>query len=715
MENGKLNIFLSKKGKLITEIIFDTGKKITAPPEIDIKDDSLNGKAVQVRRFEGQISEITCGEQVLFKKQKTAAKQNDQTTSLSLGSDEMNTKNLDAVTEPAKTPYNFIPFNEKVINIDQVPGIDFKLNTYHPDRFTGHIDLEIETITPLYIRDSLTEDELVAEEASNENPDFFSPAGIKRIPGSSLRGLTRSILEIVSFGKFGFFDDKRLNFRSFADRARTLRDEYVKNMIKKIRDAYTIKPEAGYLKKDRNEYKIVPAFSKDGTTFYRVEESLLIGKSFYPEPMSNTITKQGETRIRSNKRYKFFFKKISFKKKPPARHRHSEIWLYYGEITDIDLPENSKNEKGWENGTLICSGWIPSKRKGKHMHWVINEENPMVDSLIIDETLIKSYRDDVNRDEQFDLLKQLERNPEGVPCFYITNEKGEVLSFGHTGMFRLAYEKSISEHIPDYLKNNEIVDMAEAIFGNEQKFAGRVFFEDAFLVDGQSNILVGESTPKILSSPKPTTIQHYLTQTKDDVRELNHYNTKTASIRGNKLYWHKSGEFWKETNQDQIQEHRSQYTKINPVKPGVHFMGRIRFENLSKIELGAMLFSIDLPDGCYHKLGMGKPLGLGSIKISPKLYLSKRKKRYEEFFFEWNNKIEEPGKVHDFKSAFEKYILTKIGEANLENLWDTKRLHELKTMLDYQTGVNLESQGKIHYMEINEFKDRKILPKASKV
>jgi len=160
-------------------------------------------------------------------------------------------------------------------------------------------------------------------------------------------------------------------------------------------------------------------------------------------------------------------------------------------------------------------------------------------------------------------------------------------------------------------------------------------------------------------------------------------------------------------------------TKIQPVRPGVKFQGRIRFENLSHAELGALLFSLDLPGGCNHKLGMGKPLGLGSVKITPRLFLSDRKKRYENLSFEWNNEIDESDRIPEFTTAFEQYVLNRI-EPGEKMLWNTERLRELKIMLDYDKGKKSELQGKVRYMEItgrnkNEFKDRPILPKPSNV
>ena len=38
--------------------------------------------------------------------------------------------------------------------------------------------------------------------------------------------------------------------------------------------------------------------------------------------------------------------------------------------------------------------------------------------------------------------------------------------------------------------------------------------------------------------------------------------------------------------------------------------------NLSKVEIGALLWILALPDEAHHKLGYGKPLGYGSMKVS---------------------------------------------------------------------------------------------------
>ncbi len=48
-----------------------------------------------------------------------------------------------------------------VVKVEEAPGEDkCTFDTYHDGKNTGYIDLTIETKTPLYIRDTLTEDEM---------------------------------------------------------------------------------------------------------------------------------------------------------------------------------------------------------------------------------------------------------------------------------------------------------------------------------------------------------------------------------------------------------------------------------------------------------------------------------------------------------------------------------------------------------------------------
>ena len=663
MEKAKLIIRETKKKKLIAELHFLETNKTMPFPQFKAKDTTMNGTEVEVERQRGKVVQVKVGDKTIYEMKASPPSashkpyRDDRRRPPQRTSRHQNAvpyKRTHEVRSPAHAPYNFIPLNDTVVEAEEIPGSDFPLNTYHQSRHTGWIDIDIETQTPLYIRDALSPEEDASDKV---NSDFFSPTGQPQIPGSSLRGMIRTLVEIVSFGKFGASDrDKRFYFRGLADKS-NLRKEYQEHMSsfdRKSRRAI-YKMSAGLLRKrGKFDYEILPA-----EKFWQIAK-----------PKAQGIIKKLKNRR-------------------------------YGEFNFYEI----------EEGYLVVSGNMRNKKKD----WVIAFPPSNAKAFPIPEEDVRDYNDDATRADTVPNLINLanrEQYRKGVPCFYVMfrDRSGRSrVSFGHTAMFRLAYEKTVGEHIPDSHNDDGKIDIAEAIFGNETTFAGRVFFEDAKLNPGQTDVLMGEGTPKILSSPKPTTFQHYLTQNSNDIRQLNHYNTN-ATIRGNKLYWHKSGKNWQETDEAAITKHKTQYTKINPVKPHTKFTGRIRFENLSDVELGALLFSLDLPKGCFHKVGMGKPLGLGSIKITPKLYLSNREERYSSLFAEVEL-AEESEKIATLKQDFGAHICKQIGKPDATDLWNVDRLQELRTMLDFEKGVKLEKHNE--YMTItpeNEFKDRPVLP-----
>ncbi len=571
--------------------------------------------------------------------------------------------------EAAKAPYNFVSLNKSVVDAEELPVQD----RYHSDRITGYIDCELKTLTPIYVRGTLTENDVKEGKEAKNNPKFFSPANRIRIPGSSLRGMIRNLVEIVSWSKFLFFENKGLYYRGLADQS-NLRKEYQRNMNffdeKTKRSTYTM--SAGYLIQRGFHYYIIPAESKNGKQFEQI-----------PIKESKKLIEDKGLRYSEHSFFKF------------------------------------------ENGEhLVVSGRMVNKKND----WKIFKKIQGSESIKIHEEDISNYENDINRKKEANILNKLEKNREGVPCFYILwkdKDGNQRVSFGHTAMFRLAYTKSIGEHIPENLKNGKIIDFLEAIFGkvaekDKKSFSGRVFFEDALLLNQNENPVMDELIPETLSSPKPTTFQHYLEQADDNIKNLKHYNSDHTNIRGYKLYWHKSMSQWKK--KEEYNENID--TIIKPIKRDTKFKFRIRFENLSRIELGALLFALRLPDGCAHKIGMGKPVGLGSVKITSMLFVSDRKKRYSTLFENnaWALSEVQKGNedIDNIMISFEKYILDKIQKDDKNDairLWDTPRLKQLKLLLDVEKGKKLEKQGKIQYMSIepNQFKDRKVLPKPESV
>ncbi len=618
--------------------------------------------------------------------------------------------------EKAKAPYNFVSLNEKVISVDKPKAF----NQYTGR--TGYIDIEIEAKTPIFIK------------REQNDPEFYKQGGKYRIPGSSLRGMIRTLVEIASWSQFGYSlvkiqPNRRFTYRAFTDKSKNLEDDYRKYMVGGNRkNGFYNKSSAGYIKRvGLHKYVIIPAKKINKTQFYRVEDDVVVNARLN-EPIAREYTRfdhrrhERVTKYKLNRDYQEKVLKILFKPTEVKVHQHVRVKLKYAKVTEIKefYPNYDKNE--YCEGYLFCTGYVGNARKGKHLHWIVGPKNEEGIEIEIPNNVI----DDFN--ENFDYKKRISgkkgKNPisglkvggEPIPCFYI-EEGGKIKSFGFTGFYWLPYERVLDDFIQNSHKE-EGLDIAKSIFGVEDKFMTRVFFEDAFLLENSYPLVErNEKTPKILAEPKPTAFQIYLKQDLNSIkvvrnqwgnvsgwRNIKSYNDSTV-IRGNKLYWHINNSDWEEIDLENINTHSSQYTSIKPIKKGAKFKGRIRFENLSDIELGALLFVLNLPEGCFHKIGMAKPLGLGSIKITAKLYLSDRKERYENLFSELNSLKEKD--ITEFVKAFESFVLNQLNMNDKSSLWELKRLKELKKMLTFNHGIN---NDKLKYMDLRKFRDRGVLP-----
>lgn len=145
--------------------------------------------------------------------------------------------------------------------------------------------------------------------------------------------------------------------------------------------------------------------------------------------------------------------------------------------------------QGINNDYKIWSGMIQGKKK----NWIIKEPDNLSASFELSDKDIKDYQNDENRNipEYYNLIKMARDKkfklpnglkidlPNGAPVFFVKykdKEGKDRVAFGHTGFFRLPYELTIGDHVPDNLKSNDTIDFAEAIFGKESKWASRVFF-----------------------------------------------------------------------------------------------------------------------------------------------------------------------------------------------------------------------------------------------
>lgn len=629
----------------------------------------------------------------------------------------------------ALAPYNFVPLPERVVVFATNFAPDH--DQFHSDRLSGHLACVLTTESPLYTRAGLPLEHRRQGVQTKDNPAFFYTLDENKpvIPGSSLRGLLRGLVEIVTFSRVGPVSENGLIYRAVGDttshgehyRALVMRNDGERDRKK----FYTPLMRGGYMVNEGGEWAIRPAKEIEGTTYAH----LAIDESFFSR-LSRVKNCQN------------------------AFHLHIATGPYQyqavrGGFLQIKFAPVLRREAaagpGLRPAVLARSGPMNSKRTEA----VIYEVDETADPLPLTDELIDAYRGQLSK-EQEKLLGKGGVLREGQPVFYILKEDGSVHFFGHCRMLRMPYTRSPRSYVPPSLRREEGVDLAEAIFGyvraesspagqaaKECGYAGRIFFSDAKLESEQADVwLTPERTivPKILAGPKPTTFQHYLVQTRPNKKqvgqtrdgrpryaiELSDYASPTPGetvIRGHKLYWHK-GPLSLDTIREaaELKGGDTQHTRIQPVKPGVRFHFQIHFENLRPLELGALLWVLDVAaqEPYRLKIGMGKPLGMGAIKIESKLHLMDRQARYRQLLDgdNWAGMAAPTSSQRQqwYVAHFEEMMLSALSKLypTARRLADLDRIQALLTLLSWPG----PDPGQTRYMQIDlrEYRERPVLP-----
>jgi CRISPR-associated protein (TIGR03986 family) len=671
----------------------------------------------------------------------------------------MNPKHLKKVTDERKAfaPYNFVELPEKVVKAElQSNDKLFDNDRYYPTHNTGKIICTLKTESPLYTRCALTphdfvdfgdksNEELTAEQRKTYAQFFQYPSNIyPALPSSSLRGMVRNLVEIISFGKIEqVSEQQKLFFRAVAaendDPLKNKYTEYIGNLARNVK--------AGYLEKSGEQWFIRPAIENDNNKSFILVKEEDITQANVP----SLITMDKDNYLPQYIRISFEIHKETVRVSENCDNYDLKGWL----VTSGNMLDTANTTEA-ERRTLL------RRKEGRKYHYIVLGVDNYVARLEISKDAIRDYCNSLTDFQKGKPFKKNLKNPftetmgflqTGRPVFYCQpkNQQLLVTLFGQSPNFRIPYSPenngkaaSVVDFIPKQIGESNIIDIADAIFGfvrrskdkKEQAFdenqieksrAGRVFFSDGLYQANEDGIWLTDETitPHILTSPKPTTFQHYLVQNSSDKENLKHYANnpnKDTIIRGHKLYWHKGNvglnRIQTNANEDEIRDKQSQHTEIKPIKAGVSFEFTISFENLSDVELGALLWVLTLSVEDIEKLnllsldgkqkyrlslGMGKPLGMGAVMIEKyQLFLNERyrnepKQRYTQLFDDASWLTGDRSATLDeyihFTQSFEKYIINHLTQAdcpenysnqeNLDrlNLKDVPRIKMLLTML----------------------------------
>ena len=372
-------------------------------------------------------------------------------------------------------------------------------------------------------------------------------------------------------------------------------------------------------------------------------------------------------------------------------------------------------------GYVLSSGWM----NGKKNLYIIPEIQSREHTFKIQPKDLKAFSVDLNKriktlKRYFDHgqtdPKELEKKArayfglpkkegERKPIFFIGSEDiKDKLYFGFTPRLRLFYDNTIKKGLATNLKEQDI-DYCRAIFGYSQEkesYKSKVSFLDA-VISKQGQKQTGRElseTRLALAEPKPTSYWDYLIQNSGDSSDPVTYNNSDMKLRGIKQYWlHEKTVLpekptkKKSDNEGKTKESESAFYPLSADTTA--FIGKIRFWNMTKDELGLLLWSIRLEPGKSHmNIGKAKPYGYGHISLE--LGRVKRFDMQTAYSLEGLNL--DPFKDIDVEDAIRAY------KDHINQFLNGKKIDDLTSIKEFfamKDSTNLPGANKIKYMNID--------------
>jgi|SRR5690625_119774 len=549
----------------------------------------------------------------------------------------------------AHAPYNFVPLPEKIIkryeSFEQLPTHNVS-KTGEENLLSGEVTFDIVAKSPILVADGTLRDN-----QDSEYNFIRNARGNYEIPGSTLRGLFRNTVSILSLSNWTERIDKETFFYRTVGESGTKLANYYREIVGAGVDEYRGRKssiarnvKAGYLvKQRRNHYVIYPARTDGGRK----------GKSYYKYHINN-VNKNFRSKFREKINKGFLVENCKF-----AVTKHGRATYLNGR----DAPFKGK---------LVFSGPMFGRNK-KQSAYIINEIDKETSPIPITIEDLQIFQADYEfKKSKFskgkrDILTNYFSLPEkegienGKPCFYIQRE-GK-LYFGFTAFLRIPYDYATTDALPERLKKDKtVIDYEKALFGftnnnfpndknrkNKTHYASRLQFMPSEVLGNPKP----QSMSVTLRSPRASALPMYLKQDLH-TKENKSYNDKDAEIKGMKQYWIK----------DISSDRTTGTNKLKPLPDRTTFSAKIKFEHLYPDELGLLLWAIKGPT--YQQIGMGKPYGLGKVTfVNVQCDVTKSKHMYqslEDFYETGTEKINIDKYIEKYKGYVESHYNLKLEE-----------------------------------------------------
>lgn len=614
-------------------------------------------------------------------------------------------------------PYNFVRTLE-VRNPKVAPLLGRCAPPPH-DRYvglTGRITCRLTATTPIFVSDS----EEVVEELVNGKKHrsyrfFRDPKGNVAIPGTSLRGAVRAIFEAATNSCFAHFaGKKRLSYHLLPELALRL----VPARVRKTEDRWELELLPGTTPITPNQRPSGHQYA----AWVHVYEPIQKSKTVAQAP--NTPYAQRKKLSLAGYQHGEQCKAIIEPMKHPRRN--FEFWnVVHLAKPDQPMAKPTGNQRLVTGYLCITNQNIENKHDERLFFTTQNLKPVELPKDVREkyEELIADYQerhaDEVKkrthperpagREPAFSrfLLERTRRDEPKLRDGDLVYAMLEETSRGtYTVKFivpvsvpRVGFERKIGELLypPELAKCTEHEKLCPAcrtfgwVWGDDDPdqprpaldkptaYAGRVRFSHAVLTQDAG---VFDATLAILSAPKPTTYRFYLRprngKPQDGLSDQQvDYDNAGQILRGRKVYRHHGDRLNPQEYQSVNGVKSDQNRTVRGVqKAGSVFEFTVDFENLAPVELGALLWSLQL-EGWHHRIGYAKPLGFGSARIEVlKISLVDPKVRYASLASENDGWSDYTSARQAWVNAFKDAMATRYGKPfeRLENIRDLRAL-----------------------------------------
>jgi len=443
-----------------------------------------------------------------------------------------------------RAPYNFVPLNKQVF----IPGWCDRISQDVPfsDGEDGTIEVTLHNTTPLYIKNGMDENSPMA---------YVDDHGIRRyfLPATSIKGMLRSVLEILTFSQMDTFDDDYIGYREF----------HTKSPLHK-------------------EYSTAMAEVRCGWLYAVNEDTIWIDDCGEPETISLSEK----------------INNIPVKNLPTGSEIGGKILIQTGEMRGKNVAYLFPKEGGFRK---------PVEKSVFEKFLSVYKPSPVRQ----DETYLREDARNNPKAKKDDVIRAALRKGRRLPVFF-TQKNGDVVFIGLSRQFRYPMKYSISAGV----RHEGIscpIDMAKCIFGYtlpQHSLRGRVQIGHAFCKENIENF---ETKRGVLGQPHPSFYPLYVKQ--DSNGSFKTYNNEGYEIAGRKRYRVHADNAITQIPQGNNKE--NVMTTLSLLPRGNSFSFKIHLHNLRPAETGAILSALTFhgTKSCHHVIGMGKSYGYGKLEI----------------------------------------------------------------------------------------------------